>query len=82
MVAESYDRYIRRRLDRDAAATVTAARDLFVSGGGAHNSALMRSPVTNEPPHYTAVVETKRKDPPNKGHPSIKDIRFCPILIH
>ncbi|CAI8000549.1 Anhydro-N-acetylmuramic acid kinase [Geodia barretti] len=42
MVAESYHRYIRQRLDRDATAA-TAARDLFVSGGGAHNPALMRS---------------------------------------
>ena len=47
MVAESYHRYIRQRLDRDATAA-TAARDLFVSGGGAHNPALMRSPLTTE----------------------------------
>lgn len=49
MVVEGYERCIRPSLEQEVLATSpTAARDLFVSGGGAHNTAIMRSARTTE----------------------------------
>jgi anhydro-N-acetylmuramic acid kinase len=42
MVAESYERHVRPRLDLECG-SLGGSRDLFVSGGGAHNTAIMRS---------------------------------------
>ena len=57
MVVEGYERYIRPSLEQEVLATsATAARDLFVSGGGAHNTAIMRSTRATETSDFNHYI--------------------------